>query len=120
MKRRKPSRFRLGFERGFDRLRESGFGPVLDRAVDYRYLTLGLVIMLLILAVAMPAGGKLKFVGFPDLDGDVVEARVLLPQGTPLARTEQVVQQHISRSFAVGADKITDYRIKSEQCLNRG
>ena len=41
----------------------------------------------------MPVGGKLKFVGFPDLDGDVVEARILLPQGTPLARTEQVVER---------------------------
>ena len=84
-------RFRQAFERRFDVLRERGFGPLLDRAVDYRYLTLGIVVMLVILAVAMPAGGKLKFVAFPDLDGDVVEARVLLPQGTPLARTEQIV-----------------------------
>jgi len=90
---RPPSRFRRGFEEAFARLRERGFGPLLDRAVDYRYLTLGLVLMLLILAVAMPVGGKLKFVAFPELDGDVVEARVLLPQGTPLARTEQVVQE---------------------------
>ncbi len=54
-------------------------------------MTLGLVFMLVVLAVSMPVGGKLKFVGFPDLDGDVVEARVLLPQGTPLVRTEEVV-----------------------------
>ena len=78
MQRRAPSRFRQGFERGFDRLRERGFGLWLDWAVDYRYLTLGLVIMLLIFAVAMPAGGKLKFVAFPDLDGDQVEARALV------------------------------------------
>ncbi|MCP4408901.1 MAG: efflux RND transporter permease subunit, partial [Gammaproteobacteria bacterium] len=93
MKKREPSRFRRRFERGFNNLRERGFGPVLDRAVEYRYLTLGLVLMMLILAVAMPAGGYLKFVGFPELDGDVLEARVLLPQGSPLARTEQVVQR---------------------------
>ncbi len=85
------SRFRQRFDGGFDALRERLFGPLLDWAVDYRYLTLGVLIMLLVLAVAMPAGGKLKFVGFPDLDGDVVEARILLPQGTPLARTEEVV-----------------------------
>jgi len=93
MKRKQPSRFRRGFERGFERLRENWFGPLLDKAVDFRYMTLGIVIMLLIFAVAMPAGGKLKFVGFPDLEGDVVEARILLPQGTPLARTEQLVQR---------------------------
>ncbi len=91
MNHKQPSRFRQGFERGFDALRERCFGPLLDLAVDYRYFTLGLVVMLLILALAMPVGGKIKFVGFPDLDGDVVEARILLPQGTPLARTEQVV-----------------------------
>ncbi|MEW8063184.1 MAG: efflux RND transporter permease subunit, partial [Candidatus Thiodiazotropha sp.] len=67
--------------------------PLLDRAIEYRYLTLGIVLMLLILAVAMPVGGKLKFVGFPDLDGDVIEARVLLPQGTPLAHTESIVHE---------------------------
>ncbi len=88
---RAPSRFRQGFADAFDALRDRAFGPLLDRAVDFRYLTLGLVLMLLIFAIAMPVGGQLKFVGFPDLDGDVVEARVLLPQGTPLERTEQVV-----------------------------
>ncbi len=91
MKHKAPSRFRTGFETAFDKLRDRGFGPLLDRAVDYRYLTLGLVIMLMLFAIAIPAGGKLKFVGFPDIEGDVVEARILLPQGTPLARTEQVV-----------------------------
>ncbi len=93
MSRRETSNFRRAFEHGFDRLRQNGFGPWLDRAVDHRYLTVGLILMLLIFAIAMPAGGKLKFVGFPALDGDQVEARVLLPQGTPLARTEQVVAQ---------------------------
>ncbi|MEW8375069.1 MAG: efflux RND transporter permease subunit [Candidatus Thiodiazotropha sp.] len=91
MKRKRVSRFRTGFEAGFDRFREEWFGPLLDRAVEYRYLTLGIVLMLLILSVAMPVGGKLKFVGFPDLDGDVIEARLLLPQGTPLAQTETIV-----------------------------
>jgi len=93
MKRSAPSSFRAAFERGFERFCEKRFGPWLDRAVDYRYLTLGLILMLLILALAMPAGGKLKFMPFPDLDGDLVEARVLLPQGTPLARTKQVVER---------------------------
>jgi multidrug efflux pump subunit AcrB len=93
MKRRSPSRFRQGFERRFLQLQENHFGPLIDRAVEYRYMTLGIVLMLLILSIAIPAGGMLKFVGFPDLDGDVVEARVLLPQGTPLARTEAIVDQ---------------------------
>ncbi|MGB1109424.1 MAG: efflux RND transporter permease subunit [Gammaproteobacteria bacterium] len=89
----KPSRFRAAFERGFERLRERRFAPLLDAAIEYRYLTLGIAVMALMFAIAMPAGGKLKFVGLPDLDGDVLEARVLLPQGTPLARTEALVHR---------------------------
>ncbi len=56
--RQRSSRFRQGFERRFDRLRDRTFGRLLDRAVDYRYLTVGLVLMLFIVAVAMPVGGQ--------------------------------------------------------------
>ncbi len=90
---RAPSRFRQGFERGFAGLRDRAFAPLLERAVRHRYLTLGSVVMLFLFAVAMPVGGKLKFTGFPDIEGDVIEARLLLPQGTPLARTEAIVER---------------------------
>ena len=92
MHQRGPSRFRAGFERGFNNFRDRYFAPTLDLAIENRYLTVGLVLMLMLFAIAMPVGGKLKFTGFPDIEGDVVEARVLLPQGTPLARTEDIVK----------------------------
>ena len=90
---REDSKFRQLFEEKFDHLRENWFGPLLDRAVEYRYLTLGLVLMSIILSITLPASGQLKFVGFPDTEGDIVEARLLLPQGTPLARTESIVER---------------------------
>lgn len=90
---RPGSRLREGFERRFNYLRDNVFGRAIDLAVDYRYLTLGLVIMLIMLSIALPAAGKLKFVGFPTIEGDILEARLLLPQGTPLARTEAIVDQ---------------------------
>ena len=101
----KTSRIRAGFERGFTRVRDNGFGPLLDRAIDYRYLTVGIALMLLMWAIAMPVGGKLKFNGFPDVDGDVIEARVLLPQGTPLARTEGIVDR-LQRTAREVADEL--------------
>ena len=90
---RKQTRFRLLFEQGFDHFRDKLFGPLLDRAIDYRYLTLGIIIMLILFSIALPAGGKLKFVGFPAIDGDILEARLLLPQGTPLVFTESIVNR---------------------------
>lgn len=65
--------------------------PAARTTVRWRYLTTGCALMLLFFAVAAMVGGVLKFAAFPDLDGDTIEARILLPQGTPLARTEQVV-----------------------------
>jgi len=66
-------------------------GPVVDIAIRFRYFTAGLSIAVLLVAVAMLAGGFIKFTAFPELDGDTIVARVLLPQGTPLARTEGVI-----------------------------
>jgi len=91
LRERRPAPLRERFEAGFEQFRDRRFGWLVDRAIEYRYLTLGVVLMLMLSAVAMPLGGKLKFVGFPTIEGDVIEARVLLPQGTPLARTEAVV-----------------------------
>ena len=67
--------------------------PLAKLAVNWRYLTAGIAFGCLLLAMSAIAGGYLKFAAFPDLDGDVMEARILLPQGTPLARTEEVVGQ---------------------------
>lgn len=68
-----------------------GAGRIADLAIRTRYLVAGAIMALLLISVSQIAGGNLKFTAFPELDGDVVEARVLLPQGTPQARTEAVV-----------------------------
>ncbi|WP_245985876.1 efflux RND transporter permease subunit [Maritalea myrionectae] len=72
-------------------LREKAVGPLVDFTIRWRYATAGLSFAVLLVAIAMLAGGYVKFTAFPELDGDTIVARVLLPQGTPLARTEEVV-----------------------------
>src|SRR5690554_2194237 len=39
------------------------------------------------------AGGHLGSEAMPDIEGDVLEARILMPQGTPLERTEAVAER---------------------------
>lgn len=87
-----PGGFRRRFDAGFDRLRE-GMGRLADLAIRARYLTAGLALGLLIVTLGAMAGGIVKREAFPDIDGDVLEARLLMPQGTPLARTEEAVAQ---------------------------
>jgi HAE1 family hydrophobic/amphiphilic exporter-1 len=89
----KQPRIQAAVDRGMDWLCDTVVGPVAEAAVRWRYLTAGIAVCLMILAVSTMAGGVLKFSAFPELDGNVIEARVLLPQGTPLARTEAVVER---------------------------
>jgi multidrug efflux pump subunit AcrB len=78
-------------DRGVSWLGDRVVEPLAIIAVSWRYLTVGIAFGLLFLAVSAMAGGLLKFSPFPELDGDVMVARVLLPQGTPLERTEEVI-----------------------------
>ncbi|MDM8518057.1 efflux RND transporter permease subunit [Desulfobacterales bacterium HSG16] len=89
----KQGRFRKWFDKIISKARENILGPVVDFSVSWRYLIVGVTIGIFILSASMIASGKLKFKGFPDIDGDVVQARILLPQGTPLHRTEKIVAQ---------------------------
>lgn len=97
----KPGRFRRSVEKFLGWTREKVLGRIVDSAIDNRYLFIGLVLFVFISSVAMLAGGILKVRAFPEIDGDVVQARLLLPQGTPLERTEFYVDR-----LADGAEQI--------------
>ena len=86
-------RFRRGFEKSLDWVRENIIGRIVDAVIHARYFFIGLVIAVFLISIGMLAAGHLKFQAFPSIDGDVIEARILLPQGTPLWRTEAVVDQ---------------------------
>lgn len=86
-----PSRFRRRFEAIFESVRERVVGRIVDRAIAWRYVTVGLAIGAFLVSAAMLSSGHLKFQSFPDVDGDTLMARVLLPQGTRLEQTEAVV-----------------------------
>jgi multidrug efflux pump subunit AcrB len=88
-----PSSVQEWVDRKVSWIRDNYVGRAVDATVKWRYLTFGCTIACLLVSVAAIAGGLLKFSAFPDLDGDTLEARILLPQGTPLSRTEAVVDQ---------------------------
>jgi multidrug efflux pump subunit AcrB len=87
---KQPPKLRLFFEKGFVYL-EKGAGKLADIAIDFRYITVGIALAMLVLSIGLIATGTVKFKAFPDLEGNTVDARILLPQGTPLAETEKVM-----------------------------
>lgn len=89
---RPPSRFRSGFDHRFERLREAT-GRLTDGAIRFRYGVLAAMVIGLLGSIGLMAGGHVRMEAMPEIDGDVLEARVLLPQGTPLHQTQAITQR---------------------------
>jgi len=111
------SSFHRRFEHWFDGVRDNWFGPLLRRAVHQPYLTVGMLLGLVILSFAMISAGVLKYRALPVLESDVIQARVLLPQGAPLHRTEAVVDRLVTELNAL--DEAFSSRQKGGQRLVR-
>ncbi|MBD3265377.1 MMPL family transporter, partial [bacterium] len=91
-KQAKRNRFREWFDGKLEWVREHILGRVVDTALRWKSLVVGLTILLLFVSIGLVAGGVLKFMAFPDIDGDTAVVRLLLPQGTPLHKTGSVVK----------------------------
>jgi len=105
---KKPAKFRQKFEDAFDRLRQ-GIGRAADIAIKFRYITVGTALAMLVFSIGLIATGTVKFKAFPDLEGNSVDARILLAQGTPLAETERVMD-----ILLAALDKTTNELDKNE------
>ena len=75
---------------GFDGMRLR-LGQWLESAIQYRYAVVGITIGCFFISIALLAGGIVKFNALPEIDGDVLEARLIMPGGTPLTETEQQI-----------------------------
>ncbi|MCA9251548.1 MAG: efflux RND transporter permease subunit [Phycisphaerales bacterium] len=90
----KPAnRLRKWFDNAIEWVRERVFGRTIDMLIHWRYLWVGCVFFVFLLSAGLFAGGVVRFQAFPDLDGDLVVARLLMPAGTPFEKTESVVNQ---------------------------
>lgn len=87
----KRPEWRKRFEASFERLRDR-VGNLGDMAIRFRYAVVGAAIALLIISFSLIPAGLVKFKAFPDLEGNILDARIIMPQGTPFSRTDEVVQ----------------------------
>ncbi len=82
---RKQNRFRRMIDTGFGRFRDVVFSRIALVAFRWRYATLAVLVGAFVLAVGMLAGGRVKFVFFPNLEAETVMASVYFAPGVPKA-----------------------------------
>lgn len=87
-----------------DRVRDGFVIPIATAMLKVRYLTLGSVFAILIITVGFLGSGLVKVVGFPETEGDTIEARFALSSGLPIERTQRVVDQILAGLEVVDAD----------------
>nr|WP_210424721.1 efflux RND transporter permease subunit [Marichromatium bheemlicum] len=88
-----PDSLRARLDRGFERLRDEFFRPLVTRAVAHRFVTISTAVALLLVAVGLLAGGRLTFVFFPTPESQVINANVTFVAGTPRARVDAFLEQ---------------------------
>ena len=80
------------------------YTALLGACVRWRYVTLAAAISVFLITVGVLAGGWLKFKFFPQLDADNVWVALTMPQGTPLERTQEVVEGIERAAFELEAE----------------
>ncbi len=98
------SEFKANFLAKFEHFRNTRLVAWVSLLVKWRYATIGCAVGLLIASIALAAGGVIKFVPFPELDGDIAEARIILPPGSSLAQTQAIVQKIVESAKQTGAE----------------
>lgn len=94
--------FKRVFLEKFEAFRASTLADWVAKAVAWRYAFVGGVIAMLLVSISLLVSGAVRFVGFPELDGDIAEARVILPPGSSLSQTEHVVGVLVASANRLG------------------
>ncbi|WP_298545758.1 efflux RND transporter permease subunit [uncultured Aquimarina sp.] len=90
--------------RGLLKMREKAYLPALRFAQKNFLLVIGIAIVFLAAAIFLKASNTLKGTFFPNIDRDVVQARLTLPPGTPEDITEAKLQHIESSIWKVNED----------------
>ncbi len=94
-------RFQGAFAAGLERAIQRGYRPLLERALEWRYLSVSAALALILLTGALAIGGYIRFTFFPTVEADYVSAAITMPQGTPAGTTSDAVARLEASAQAV-------------------
>ena len=85
-------------------VRERVIRPGVAFAARWRYATLGLAAAFFILCMSLLSNGHVRFIFFPQIEGNNISASLTMPEGTPFDRTAAAVQKMTDAANKVAAD----------------
>ncbi len=104
-------RLKGAVQAGMDEVRDRVFIPMVRWSVRFPYAVLAAGVALLIAVAGIVAGGHIRFIFFPAIEGDEVKVALEMPAGTPFAQTEAAMQRVVDAlPAALGDDNIGVYR----------
>ncbi len=111
-------RIQLRFEAAVQRFIAGPYKRLLQLAIRFRYVTLATAVTMLMLTVGLFAGGHLKMIFMPEIEGDVVRASLTMPFGTP----PQVTAAHLERLHSRADELVQSYNksMPKDQSILRG
>jgi len=86
-------------------IRDSLIEPGVAFAARWRYATVAIAIAFFILCISLVQNGQVRFIFFPQIEGNNISASVTMPEGTPFERTDAAVR-HITAAASEVADAV--------------
>lgn len=72
---------------------ERFYKPILNTAIRFRYITIAVFAVSLLILVGYTMSGRVNFTFNPTIENDYIQAELEMPTGTPVARTREVIFQ---------------------------
>ena len=89
------------FSNGFTSLVQNVYGPGVKLAIRYRYVTVTLGAILLLVTMAYVKSGRIGVILFPKIESDYAYASASLPYGAPVEHSRRVEQRLIDAAVKV-------------------
>lgn len=96
------------FGRAMERFINGPYKKLLKFTLAYRYTSLALGLIVLLLTVGIVKGGIIKFTFMPEVDGDKITVAIQMNRGVPIEETRRVANFILEK----GMETVTEYNAK--------
>jgi len=90
-------------------IRDNLIEPGVTFAARWRYATVAVAVAFFILCISLVQNGQVRFIFFPQIEGNNISASLTMPEGTPFERTDAAVR-HITAAAYEVSDAVREER----------